>query len=540
MVKRFTYCGIFFSLAFLSCSPGIVDPPPASPGKAAEYFWSADISTANYERLDLLTGDRSKLDLDFRHDSTTITTVSGVTSNATTEQFRYRITNEGIFLDNTYGANSLLPLPEGFKLVDTISRHLSVPRKVKHVLVIDASKYIAVDEDKRLYYTSNAGDAWSIAAGDFDGNEITSLELGWYGEVYAGTESKLLYRSTDFGKTWKRSPITFLREITAMTTSIDSSASIYFAVNEEDVYSLINLADTARIAGPLEQDVTALAATLVQGNYFLTAGTKKGIYFTDLNKLNARWYAAKSDVVCLAMVSVNYEKLYTLVEESGAVKLLQSVGGGSSWSPVQIPSLEYKPQHLAYEAGWLLLASEKVAYLYDSRNNYVPMKVALPVSEIYDLSSREGIFALATDKGIFRIKSGDTTWENISSTGITEEVDSILTVPGSIILMKTDEHGLDSGRSWEAGMCQGNIQGVAANYYATAFVHEAQDSLIVEDKRYADVIPISYIFSSSPGNTRITDGTPYMVIYYARNIGPVLIEQFIGKGNRVTRIYRTD
>jgi hypothetical protein len=235
-----------------------------------------------------------------------------------------------------------------------------------------------------------------------------------------------------------------------------------------------------------------------------------------------------------ALISAGEKTLYALADNNGTVNLAASTNNGLNWSLAVSTALEENPTFLAYDGKWLVTASEKgVTTRYAALN--VQQHIRTPdiaATEINDLSGREGIIAAATDSGIFILRSQENAWKNVSSGPLADKKQREDSVTGSILLLRSGEHSLDTGSVWKAGKCYGTLGGYLTTYYITANVVAAVDELSLErlgGETYKDVVSIQYVFSRSEGSTNITVETPRLDIYYARDIGPVLIRQYIGK-----------
>ncbi len=127
---------------------------------------------------------------------------------------------------------------------------------------------------------------------------------------------------------------------------------------------------------------------------------------------------------------------------------------------------------------------------------------------------------IATDSGIYTYNYANLHWVN-SSVGITTlKTKTSLLIPSSFVLLDSGSRGLIIGTSWDAGTIESN-----GNIFAiTATVAEHFDSIVLKNNiTFSDLYSVHYTLSNSAVIDPLT--LPDWTIYFAKNQGPVLIDQ---------------
>lgn len=530
MVKLFTYCVLLSSL-LVGCSAGIVDPPSVEPTNASGYFWPSNIDSASYSQKSILGGATKPFTLNFEHGSATFTQVS---DNNRNEQFTYRITDEGIYLDNLTKVNPFIPLPEGFTLDSAVTTYITTFRKMKKVLVAGESTFLAVDADDSMFVTTDGGATWTNLYWAFDAG--ISAWVYREGLIYAGTHDGRICVSSNFGLSWEviieshsRSPITAI-------AVAETSRYVYYATKDSVLASLDGKDPVLAAKDNLGKSVTSLATTgNIQEGYILSASTEgKGIWTAIVGDTATEWSLATPNWTnCYELVAVNDQTLYALANIGGQVKLITSTEGGFKWTTANTGAPEGGPSFLAFTEQSLLAVTKKgLTTSYNIKNIAKAPQPSINATEVNDLSGGGGIFAVATDSGIFTFNTNSLKWQNVSSGSLVETTRKDAHVKGSLLLLKAGANSLDAGSTWDAGTAHGEISGAISTYYITAKVSEAINEFSLETlsgNTYTDVLPVQYIFSKAANSTNVGVDTYRLIIYYAKGVGPVYIQNYLGQ-----------
>jgi hypothetical protein len=528
MVKISIYC-VLLLLGFIvgGCAAGIVDNEPLPVGDAKDYFWPADISSANYQRDS--SGVKQKINLTFQ--DITGGRVVGDNSGASS-QLTYRVTDEGIYLENI-GKHSIIPLPEGFRLIsgDFIDSVITVPGEMQRVLVTGQESLLGISKKGLMYYSLDAGLTWT--ASTWNGGKITEL-IATVGDqsptLFAGT-SEGIYRSTTLGKSWARDNVRL--EITALAVS---GPYIYFASGKA-VFRTPKAgggADTTRLSSPnLNSNVTNLA--VVYGGKqldttWVIAGTDgSGLFRLSITEdTNYYWSKSTSPLVnkCRALVAVDTTGLFALGELNGNASLLSSTDQGHNWVKAQNYTFSDASLLSYNQEGRLLVSasSGNTLQMYDLKGSLI--RNSTVAVRVNDISAFNGVFAAATDQGIFRSTDNGEEWVNVSGTQLTQSGTIKVPAPGGLLVLKTGESALTPDSGWVAGKCEGMILGKMSTTQINATVLSPLTRLDLTaygSVEFEDVIPIRYSLAPVNGLSLKID----LLIFYARGKGPVLIRQLI-------------
>lgn len=532
MVKLLTYSVLLCSL-LLGCAAGIVDPAPIEPGVAGDYFWSDSVASVNFTKSDRLTSQKTSFTLNFVRNSTT-TQVNDINGN---KQFSFRTGDEGIYLEGLTKVNPLIPLPEGFTLDTIITTYQTTYRPMKRVLVVDNDRFLAVDHGDTLFVTNDRGLTWTANYPPF--STITCWTI-YKGYIFVGTEAGEIYKSPITQLSW--TPIIAKHRGSAITTlaPYDSLRRVYFATKDSVQFALDEpgVKDSFESIGtPPLKGVTSLA---VIDSWNLCATSTTGIYTIELYAQPSKWNLVQTPWQKAHELVVVEDVLYALGEKGLESYLITGKNTGTSWSAAVNGALKGKPQHIASTGNVLLTATESgLTTKYTLTNLSGGSEINLERHIIHDLSGREGTFAVATDSGIYILATdGGTAWKSISNGPLVEKLRKDNELAGSLLLLKSGD--LEPEMTWNAGKCFGSVAGRNVIYYITAKVSATVDELSLASlggDTYSDVLPVQYIFSPTENSTDVGIETPRLVIYYAREFGPVLIQQYLGK-TLIVEIYR--
>jgi hypothetical protein len=116
----------------------------------------------------------------------------------------------------------------------------------------------------------------------------------------------------------------------------------------------------------------------------------------------------------------------------------------------------------------------------------------------------------------------------MTATGVAEPIGPYELVPdssrGEFALLRSSNGGtLLAGDNWHAGNLFLPQSLIGTKYFQiTARVMEQLDSLSVDQSSFGDVFVVRYAFEV---NGEPAPLSPYWMIYFSRNIGPVMIDQ---------------
>jgi len=241
--------------------------------------------------------------------------------------------------------------------------------------------------------------------GTISGAWVFSLAVDSTGNIYAGTDTSGLFRSTDNGSNWVPTTVA-TSPILALTVS--SNGDI-FAGGEGGVYRSTDNGNTWNPAGLTTHQVEALT---ISANGIILAGTGAGIYRSTDNGANWTYTGLFlfGGAVSLAFGSSGYA-----FAGGGNDTLFRSTDNGNSWIITSFAESYIKA--LITQPDSDILAGAVGGLHRSTDNGYNWSQVGLPNIQVLSLAANyhNHIFAGTVVGGVFRSTNNGTTWEQINS-----------------------------------------------------------------------------------------------------------------------------
>lgn len=294
------------------------------------------------------------------------------------------------------------------------SKDTMISRSSISILSVDDSILLGYDSQaKRLYRSANNGDMWEIIPIGFDGFIVSLKSMG--NVVFVGTESKGIYRSTDFGVTW---------------TSMNAGISSKYAVN-----CFASIGDT-------------LFTTVEYGGVFRSVDA--GEHWAAVN--TGLQYNNSTNIVSVKSLLFANSQIYAVAE--GGYNVFRSIDNGDHWIQEDWGMICNSIGVLRYINN-ILYAGTKGGGIYRSTDvgrNWSDINSGFPYLHILSLASKgDTLFAGTRYGGIYRSYDKGESWREINIGVKYPQINSIA-VNGSTIFAGTQHQGVlrsdDNGDHW--------------------------------------------------------------------------------------------
>ncbi len=240
--------------------------------------------------------------------------------------------------------------------------------------VFAAGNKVFAGEDAVIYNSNDAGQTWNISGTKFQ-NYVRCFE-SFNNIIFAGTEGYGIYKTTDFGVNWSNPVLSssYIYTITNDGTNMyaggggGGGATVYKSINSGAAWTVFS----SGLPNGAVADLMVLGSNVYAATGANTA-TELGIYKTASTA--AAWVNKKTGLPLAAPVSLAHigNIIYTGTEGLGVYK--------SS----------------------------------DFAANWIPEYTGIEKRNVRDLLAVGNDLYAATDSGVYVLKSGNTTWQNISA-----------------------------------------------------------------------------------------------------------------------------
>ena len=530
---------IFAALAVIiaGCNPGIIDVPPAGLSNIKEYFWHTDSAQSpRYVRtIPPYNKVVAEFSLMFDQNGSNSYYVRDA-ANMTSVPFKVNVSADKITISHL-SPSSLISLPEGYKLVsdkltkDTIATAL----KIKTVLVTgrgDLYTAIALDTAGQMYISSNSGESWDKTEwGSTQNGTITALALSpSTGYVYAGTYQGAIFVSTDKGSKWTpfnagKGSVAALYVSHKRFVYVSTFSGQAFRISENT-----GKTDTAIFDYKGTVAITSLAVidSSLNGINFMPRiiGGIKGIglaYFLLDGK--SQWLRSTSSLTNVFQIVPHGGSSFLAIglTQSGVAKVVIN-DDSSLFSSPEIANLPQNVRYLSgtFNGGTSYIATEG-GEVYSLPAGSVtissnPSKIGRAINSISSL----GDFVIAaTDGGVAVSTDQGKNW-SVHTKGLETIVTTQHQAEGELTILLSGGDSLRVGSSWKAGFI--SYDSISTQIPITAKIFEHFAVLTLPDSvDYKDVFGVTYAPEVNIGVSLVS-----LKIYFAKKIGPIMIDQYLG------------
>lgn len=510
------------------CSiPDVVEAPSSIRGNASEYFWAALDQDLIYDVYLDESDVAIQHTVELRRDSEFIHATDR--ANGETGHLTTRLASQRVAITDLR-SSALFPLPAGA----FISAHPQ-SRNVFNAFPVTALHISAWGElaaTKSGVYTRR-GSTWQASSTVIAGH-VTAFASSTT-NIYAGTSLGEVLYSNDGGSIWQALPGKLGAAVTAL--AIDSSREVFAAVSGHGVFLSSNHQAFSPIGGSLPStNISGIALISPDGIKYaapqlFVATMDQGIFALDRMAYGS-WtvpYAIISQAPFdVSSVSVAEDKA-SLVAGTQAGRVYVSSDRGSSWISIQLDEAIVKVA---------ILDPMTIAAATDSGNIYsidVLQRTstllgaigAKPTGLAFDL---QRALWISSARGLRRLTPANVLEDLALGT------ESIDTMQGELTLLRSSGGELALGSSWHAGNLAMPLPTLGLRWFEiTARITERLDLLQVDGSEFTDVVGVRYAHET---NGDLTAGAPYWMIYYAKGVGPVLIDQLQPTNDSPTKLSR--
>jgi hypothetical protein len=500
---------LFVCLAVAGCAIP-VDLPPGETATLREYFWDGNGEL----RYDVYMGADS---VPVEH--TVTLTSSGDTIRALdvsygkTGRIVTRAFGNSVMLVEVDGS-ALFPLPQGAY----ISKYAQ-EQKIKQYFGVANFAYWpsgAVAFTTGGWFYSIDKTTWQRSNSNFDG-VVTAVK--WIEKtgvrLYAGTAAGALYLSEDGGKNWILK--TALLKGAVRSLEIAENGYIYLAVEGRGAF-VYKEGQSVQLGEPIPEITGMVMMTGANAQHYLVASTaKNGLLKMEIAGTNA-WQPYQSSLGVQSFTGIYGQAGKFVTTASGGVYYTLT-DTSEIWTRSILPlaGLGEEISCVSVDADGVALATTIGRLFHRTWKDDNPGVISNVESGIKAVAIRDDGFYTASSLGLHRLSR---TSEPEQMGPFTVRIDS---ARGELTLLHSDFVELIEGSSWPAGTLYIPASPLSPYVPITARVMERLDTLRADNESYADVFPVRYAFENASGLPY--DLSPYWVIYYARHIGPVMIDR---------------
>jgi hypothetical protein len=513
-----------FVLAFIlgACSQVIPVAPHFSGTDMTAYFWTG----TPYDPTFLITSYTSsnstpdQVNVHVSGDSLQLT--DGVAPHGIAH---FSVSPQTVTLDYIE-PNNVLAIPGSATLSDQIGvTYVQQQLHIRALLYLRGGRLLAGTLNAGLWYSDDNGKNWTHSVGG-EASTISSIAQLVYASTIYGVSHDTIYYSNDTGKTFKGivDPSAPHSLVVAMSdTAVIAGVSPTYGPNvvRIDPYHQSVVPFSPQFSLYSTDSILSLISvygnTLIAGTY-QKSNTGNHIFRCRIGE--PTWSPAPlSNGANVYALAYGKEVVFGGTSNTGIVvshdfgltwKSRKSMVSRSSNTNCMIWA--YSPQ-----IGYAGTTTGEVLAFDAADTDVVTLKSQL-YSPIMALAcSPTGQLLAATEDSLFDVTTGTPGY-----------IASISTLPvihrGMLTMLSAGVNGLQTGATWSAGYVLDSSR--TKSLPLTARVTDHLDSLVlplsISKNPLKDVFVIRYAYETSSGI--VSTALPYWMIYYARSIGPVVIE----------------
>lgn len=522
MIKTKIYISLlFFAIASgaIGCNPGIIEVPPPQVTDASAYFWKTN-SQVSFLDSNIVSKSVSPIYLNFPQGDSASSFLIKESRSSFSDTLTCILGSEDVSISGL-SVYSIIPLADGYSIKpqSTKQKDTVVP-PFNHILALSGSSVIA-SNDSGIYLSK--GSTWvKISQSSLKLGETVTLFAASGSRIYAATSQGLLNVSSNGGNTWSLLTSKFYPNKILALAPDPSTGYLFISVNNHVFKLSGTIVDTLQSFLNLQfTSLAYLAADSSRALSVLVGGTNdRGLYYRQFSpsSLDSDWSAVSG---------VSTKNIRSLVAASpdvgvfcSAGKSIDSSSDGIFWNVAS-----------ANDTGMLVYDVTKanvISWTKQGQFQYVAANTTKQIPQFHprsinDFSAADGNYFVATDSGIYSDIYPNTNWNSFSSgLGISSTRGS--DIPGSIVLLHSHTGGISPDSSWLAGTLVNTNQNM--EFPITARIIGHLDQVTMPDStKYPDVIEVQYSYEV---NSKPSTIPPYWLIYYAKGIGPIIIDEVSG------------
>lgn len=522
------------------CNPGITEPDELVITKIDEYFWHTDTNgSLVYENYIVKDAKKSLFEYTFSPLAGAVGEVSVSRIPAPGYAFYYKYDSAGSLLAGGMSYNTLFPLPDGYQTSGATTFDTSYSTvNIRKVLALPSSKVVAIDDSDNVFYSVNNGISWQKSAFKADNyGRITSwTKVGEKPLVYAGTSLGYCLVSSDGGINWTVK--TRFGEDPITSIAVSSTGNMFATAPKDSlyIYDIASSRVTKMDYPPAITSVAVCDAVKYSGNQYnmFIVSTDSAMYYWAFGSSQSFGYGKN--------LENTYEHSHvTATGKSTAVALgykdaleqtlLCTSDGGQTWGYASLPiqNVRFISASMASNSPNFVVANEsgeiQVGYHYaNSIPTFSDVNTTSSRFHINDISmSSTAIIAAVDSVGIIVSTDNGQTWA-IGSKGLSKMSVTPHKGNGYITLLENHTGGIRKGDMWDAGVLTSTNGSAVQIITLMAEVKEAWSKLDLPfgAGTYENVFEVTYT-CTSPDRKKHT-----VHVFYAKYIGPILFQRFIG------------
>jgi photosystem II stability/assembly factor-like uncharacterized protein len=292
----------------------------------------------------------------------------------------------------------------------------------------------------------SAGTVFALEPNPFDGRVLLA------GSYFGG-----LYRSADYGITWRHLPSPFAsRLVLTLAHAPSRSGTVYVGTFQDGLYRTLDGGTTwePRNSGLPEPNIQAIAVHPLYPDLLLAATAGSGVFRSDDG--GGSW---RSVLPVPARVVLFDPRTPSTALAGGLGQVYRSLDGGSTWTPLgtglndEVPSSVIVDQQQA--GGYLATTPHSVFRYEPAQNAWRNVRENLPLAVIHQVAQFPGSHAwfATTDQGVYvNVGTPQAPWWQQWATFSTNPRQLLFTASGALAHV-TLRHGgvkatLDFGQTW--------------------------------------------------------------------------------------------
>jgi len=539
-VRVLLFCG---ALSLIACKETIVDPTPKDPEPIdTSFFWNGQMSPVTFDVFDSLT----KTSL--THTLTFSPTAQGFTIHdktpATNTDLRASAEGGYVLLGGMDGNSFLRVSGESFVMTADTIAYLLDTMKIVSIITTPDGDIIAGMQKGGLYHYSRSTKEWDyIALKEETAIRALACDSVAYPNtsIFAATSNGIIRIVNEQPKTINAN----LKNVTRLALGINGY--LYAASIKSISYcNTDNPLIWKELQSSTSKDYITSLTVLGEGRtiVYSASGSNKGLFTAVEKQVGSGTFAEQFKELENDVFATTRGASQSEVYAVSASSIYRSSNGGVAWNQIgtitpvsnSISSLAYIP-----EPARLYIATEHEA-MYVRTNNSGVQTIEYPGTATNALIvTNDGKLIAANPLGFYEGSSdneGKVTWATFTTS---DKEKLYYRTPGSFYVLKT---GLKVGEYWKAGTYAISTadEKKFIPYPLTARVTAHYDEVTTtndtkpETYTYKDVYAVRYANETSPNV--INDSLNYWTIYFAKDKGPVILEEFT-KTRLTSRAYRT-